>query len=120
MEELELPPLEGEEVEQCFGWHALNYRTAATPHAEEAFQALTAFVRSYAAEAVRRAVEAERERIRGAALEHGKFHRWEADPSIPDDIPSWEWFDHDVTCDDCTEAVIIPVAAIRSGLKKGE
>lgn len=51
---LELPA----ELPEDIAYNALNYRTAATPHAEQAWQELAASVRSYALAAV----EAERER----------------------------------------------------------
>jgi hypothetical protein len=55
----ELSPLDGnEKPEDDLLWHALNYRSAAPLHAEQAWQELTAYVQRFAlahGEAVREA-----------------------------------------------------------------
>jgi hypothetical protein len=48
-----LPPLEGDNVGECLGWHALNYRGAGTLHAQEMYEELESFVLAYAMKAVR-------------------------------------------------------------------
>lgn len=59
----DLPPLlEPDYGENGLHWHALNYRTAHTQHADAAWQELERFHLAYGAECTRQAVLADRER----------------------------------------------------------
>lgn len=50
---VKLPELHNpENLDNSLHWHALNYRCAATQHAEEFWQCLEGFVKRYATDAV--------------------------------------------------------------------
>jgi hypothetical protein len=70
----------------------------------------------YTADQMRAAIQQERERIERVALHLMKYHHWEADPDIPDDVADWELFPVDVSCEEgCVDVLIVPAAAIRKG-----
>lgn len=69
---IELPPLEHPESDDLsLGWHALNYRTANTLHAEAMYQELCAFVRAYAEQAVRDALSTVDNRMAACGISTG-------------------------------------------------
>lgn len=63
-EEVNLPPFPADAEGNDLGWHALNYRTAHTVHAQAMWEELKKYVHEYA----RTAVLAERERCAEAVL----------------------------------------------------
>jgi hypothetical protein len=56
MNEAKLPPLP-DENDNSLGWHALNYRTAHTMHAQAMYEELERYVREYGALCARQATE---------------------------------------------------------------
>ncbi|MFA6244771.1 MAG: hypothetical protein WC655_27755 [Candidatus Hydrogenedentales bacterium] len=57
-----LPTLEGDNVGLCFGWHALNYRTAHHLHAQEMWEALERFTQAWGQQCFAAGVAMERAR----------------------------------------------------------
>lgn len=81
----DLPELPTDAEGNDLGWHALNYRTAHTVHAEAMWQELLAYVQSHARLAVQQAVLVERERCI-AAVESERLE----DPSVHADDRAYE------------------------------
>lgn len=98
MSEAELPKLEGEKIEECFGYHALNYRTAATQHAQAAWEELERFTLAWGRQCYEAGVSAERERAAKIA------------DDMPVNDPDGPWFN-----DEMSSAAYQIAAAIRKG-----
>lgn len=73
MELPELPPMPDEGLH----WHALNYRTAHTLHADDCWRELERFVTAYAREAV--LMERERCAQAAEAVAYKDCHQWRRD-----------------------------------------
>lgn len=60
---MEMPPLKNDDEDLDLRWHALNYRTADTRHAEAMWQELERYVENYGELCARMAREQERESL---------------------------------------------------------
>ena len=79
-DESTLPALDGETTDLCFGFHALNYRTAHHMHAQTAIEDLERFVQAWGQQCYAAGVAAERERAADLVEAYNVYHddSWEA------------------------------------------